>query len=227
MINDLIIGKAIKLGTVIILIVVLTGVDGCGKTVVSRYLILSLMKKSCNVRVVWVKSLHTLAYLVYMFFRRVWGVEYVINPRKIIIEHYVTSWIRKLRGLWGFIEFVSVLPWIFIVYMYRFLGYVVVCDRFIVDFLATVSIRVGELLWWRRSLWGKFLLALQKRFKTVHLMISLETALERRPNVEYSLEELVRLMDLYRVIGREVGAFEIVNEDVEFGEVIKKIIDYI
>ena len=61
-------------------IIVITGVDGAGKSTIARLLKRELLLRGYNVRVVWVKSLHTLAYLIYFLFSKVKGKEYVKNP---------------------------------------------------------------------------------------------------------------------------------------------------
>ena len=205
------------------LVVVLGGVDGSGKSVICRSLSGFLVREGFGVRVVWVKSLHTLAFLVYGFFRRFWGIEWVVNPCGRVVEHFVTGWMRRLGWLWGFLEFLSVLPWVFVVFFYRFLGFVVVCDRFLMDFLATVSLRVGDVFWSWKSLWGRFLRSLQRRVLTFHLRVSLKTALRRRPDVEYSLEEFKLLAALYRVLARDINAHEVLNENVSVFDVVKHV----
>lgn len=202
-------------------VAVLGGVDGSGKSVVCRLLCDVFIEKDYNVRVVWVKSLHTLTFLIYKFFRKFWGVEWVVNPCGRVVEHFVTGWMRRFGRVWGFLEFLSVLPWVFVVFFYRFLGFVVVCDRFLMDFLATVSLRVGDVFWPWKNLWGKFLRALQRKILCFHLRVSLMTALQRRPDVEYSLNEFRLLTALYRVLARDVGAYEILNENVSLFDVVK------
>ncbi len=194
------------------MIVVFTGIDGCGKTLVSRLLALKLSKRGLSVRILWIKSLHTLAYIVYRLFTKLHGFEYIVNPKGMIAEHFCTSWMKRLGGLWGLIEFASILPWLAIVYVYKLLGYTIICDRFLVDFLATVSLRIGDPVWWARSFLGKFLLSLQRRTLIAHLKISLNTALNRRPDIEYELGELRELMAIYKLISENVGAHQFDGE---------------
>lgn len=61
-------------------------------------------------------------------------------------------WMKNLGVLWGFIEFLSLIPWLIILHIYNALGYVIICDRFLIDFLTTVSLRTNDNLWWIRSL---------------------------------------------------------------------------
>ena len=100
-----------------------------------------------------------------------------------------------------------------------------ICDRYLVDFLATVSLRVKDPLWWIRSILGKFLLVLQSKTQTVHLKISASTVLERRPNIEYSLDELKTLIALYKVIAKTINAAEVVNENKNLKEAVKEVVE--
>ena len=178
-------------------IIAFTGVDGSGKTIIARTIATLLLKRKLKVKILWIKSLHTLAYLTYCFFRKTWGIEYVINPKNKTIEHYATQYMGKMGKLWGLIEFISIIPWILVANILKHINYTVICDRYLADFLATVSLRVRDPLWWAKSIPGKFLLTLQSKTQTIHLKISLSTALKRRPDIEYSLNELKTLIAIY------------------------------
>ena len=205
--------------------ITLTGIDGSGKTVIARTVATLLLKRRFKVKILWIKSLHTLAYLTYCFFRKTWGIEYVINPKNKTIEHYATQYMEKMGKLWGLIEFISIIPWILIANILKHINYIVICDRYLVDFLATVSLRVKDPLWWIRSILGKFLLVLQSKTQTVHLKISASTVLERRPDIEYSLDELKTLIALYKVIAKTVKAVEVVNENKNLKEAVKEVVE--
>jgi len=124
--------------------ITLTGIDGSGKTVIARAIATLLLKRKLKVKILWVKSLHTLAYLVYCFFRKTWGIEYVLNPKSKVVEHFTTQYMEKMGKLWGLIEFLSIIPWILIANILKHINYIVICDRYLVDFLATVPLRVKD-----------------------------------------------------------------------------------
>jgi len=187
-------------------IIAVTGVDGSGKTTIARMLALHLSSRGFRVKVVWVKSLHTLAYLVYRLMRALWGAEYVVNPSGVVVEHYATRYMAGMGGLWGLIEYLSLLPHLLRVWLLSSLGYAVICDRFIPDFLATVSLRVGDELWWARSILGRHLLALQVRQRCALLDAGPRVVLARRPDAEYTRRELEKLIAIYRTVARQVGA---------------------
>jgi len=207
--------------------ITLTGIDGSGKTVIARTIATLLLKRRFKVKILWIKSLHTLAYLTYCFFRKTWGIEYVLNPRNRVVEHFVTQYMGKMGKLWGLIEFISIIPWILVANILKHINYIVICDRYLADFLATVSLRIRDPLWWAKSIPGKFLLTLQSKTQTVHLKISVNTVLERKPDVEYSLNELKTLIATYRIIAKTINAVEVVNENRNLGEVVEEVINYL
>jgi len=209
------------------MILVLTGVDGSGKTTIAKELTKRLTARGYKVRLVWVKSLHTLAFLIYIFYRRIWGTEYIINPTRRIVEHYCTEWMKKLKALWAFIEFISVTPWIIIVYLYNLMGYLVICDRFLIDFLTTVALRIKDALWPWKSIIGKLIMKIQSRIPTIHLRISLPTLLSRKPNIEYTLNELPYLITLYHLIAKYTNAQETPNENKPPKTIVQNIMRYL
>ena len=205
--------------------ITLTGIDGSGKTVIARTVATLLLKRRLKVKILWIKSLHTLAYLIYCFFRKTWGIEYIVNPRDRVVEHFATQYMEKMGKLWGLVEFISIVPWIFIANILKHMNYTVICDRYLIDFLATVSLRVKNPLWWAKSILGKFLLALQFKVQTVHLRISASTVLERRPDIEYSINELKTLIALYKVIAKTINAAEVVNENKSLKEAVREVVE--
>lgn len=62
---------------------------------------------------------------------------------------------------------------------------------------------------------------------TIHLRISLNTVLKRRPNIEYNVEELKRIVALYRVIAKYINAYEVVNENKSLSRALEEIISII
>ena len=51
-------------------LIVITGIDGSGKTTIARLLTKQLRSEDIKTRYVWIKSLHTLAYLLSRVFVR-------------------------------------------------------------------------------------------------------------------------------------------------------------
>jgi len=208
-------------------VIVITGVDGAGKSTIARLLKRELLLRGYNVRIVWVKSLHTLAYLTYLLFSKVKGKEYVKNPCNKVVEHYVTTWMKKLGKVWLLIEFVSILPWILLKVEAPSKFRTIICDRYIPDFLATASLRIGEPLTPWKSLIGKFLRALQQKCEVTLLDINYRTVLKRRPDIEYTEEELKKLIVIYRVLAREQRAKVVNTATNGVKETLRQVVEYL
>ena len=110
------------------------GPDGSGKTTQANLLLNTLSKKHIKTKKIWLRSLHTLAFIISkiaMIFLRLENVyqfrsKYACSPR--------------FRNLWYFIEFISILPLI----LYRFyipfsLGHVIVAERFVIDWIVSLA----------------------------------------------------------------------------------------
>ncbi len=184
-----------------------SGLDGVGKTLYSRIIAYILASKGLKVKIIWVKSLHTLAYVLYMFFRRIGVNEWIINPNGVVVEHYSSPVIRRLNRLWSLIEFLSIIPWLIVIGIYKLLGYTVILDRYLYDFLIVVGIRIGNPLWFTQSIIGKTMYLHAKKTKTVVLDAPLKIIMKRRVDIEYTLEELLIQRALYRLLAR-------INEDL-------------
>ncbi len=193
-----------------------SGIDGVGKTLYSKILAYHIMRKGLRVRTVWVKSLHTLAYILYVFLKKIGVSEQIVNPNNLVVEHFSNPVIRRLGRIWVFIEVLSITPWLVIISVYRLLGYTVVLDRYLYDFLVVVGIRIARPLWFAKSIIGRVLYSYSAKTKTIVLDAPLKTVLERRRNIEYTLSELLVQKALYRVLARMSKApIVLTNKTVE------------
>ena len=104
------------------------GPDGSGKTSLARRTALTLAKRGYKVRTSGMRGTHTLSFALGRILRR-FEVFKSSNPKRITVP-------AKLRPVWSFLEFTSLMP----VLIERFvlpdlLGFWVVGDRYTPDFI--------------------------------------------------------------------------------------------
>lgn len=193
-------------------IIMFFGLDGSGKTTLATALVEELSKQGFKTRVSWMRGTHTLASILAKFLARFNAFAGSDNP------YYRISIPNKMRGLWRFIEFISVIPVIALrLVVPSFLGYLVVAERSPADFVAWVSLVTRDPNYINRRE-AKFLLLLNASVK-IYVTCGVEELLRRRngdPNV------LKRQIDLYNRLSSIVKAFilDTTDKSVEesFGE---------
>ncbi len=111
----------------------LYGPDGSGKTVLSNLLAGVLAGRGVPVRLFWMRGTHTFASILARLLRRFGAFSGSDNP------FYSFRVPPRLRPLWVYVEFLSILPILARYLVASSLG-VVVSDRFLPDFVVWVSL---------------------------------------------------------------------------------------
>ena len=139
-------------------LIVITGFDGSGKTTIAKLLVKSLKSKGYRTKYVWIKSLHTLAYLISRIFESQGWHRLVKNPNEIVVSRFELPRSRLAEKIWPTIEFISVLPWIiFKVNLAILFGFTIVADRYIIDTIVSIAMRAQN-SFFVESFLGKLLL---------------------------------------------------------------------
>lgn len=126
-------------------LVVFFGPDSAGKSTQARLFVAYLRSHKYRSKRIWIRGRHTLAFVLANIFVRL-GYYQIAEPTpgtktKLFDPHLLP----KLKALWGLIEFVSVLPLIFLkVYLPRFLGYIVVAERYTIDTIVYLAYWLGS-----------------------------------------------------------------------------------
>jgi len=168
-----------------------SGADGSGKTTVARLLSLYFSRYS-DACVHWFRGSHLLVSVLAGLLHRFRSFRGSCNP------YYGICIPGRLRRVWVFLEFVSILPYLFARFLLGRVCRVVVCDRGLLDFLIWLVVTL-DAPWILNTLIGKFLLALVSRESIVYLYADVDT-LARRADVPRDF--VVRELAIYSVLAR-------------------------
>jgi hypothetical protein len=171
--------------------VVLSGADGSGKTTATRFLALYFSRFG-SVCVHWFRGSHLLISVLARFLYRFSSFRDSCN------SYYRICVPERLKRVWVFLEFVSILPHLFVRFLLGRICRVVVCDRGLLDFLVWL-VATLDAPWILNTLIGRFLIALVSRGNIVYLYADVDT-LARRADVPR--EFIVRELAIYNILAR-------------------------
>jgi len=168
-----------------------SGADGSGKTTASK-LLLWYLSKHTNVCVHWFRGSHLFASVLAKFLYRFKSFRGSCNP------YYSICVPERLKRVWVFLEFASVIPHLFVRLLLCRVCRVVVCDRGLLDFVVWL-IAILDAPWILNTLIGRFLIRLVSRGNIVYLYADVDT-LARRADVPR--EFIVRELAIYNILAR-------------------------
>jgi len=126
-----------------IIIIALSGPDGTGKTSCAKMLNALLQKRGITTKRVWIKHVHTFAYIIVRILE-------IINRKHVVRSYsgtFVVHSMARYGKLWVWIELWSILLLIFKIYIYaKFLDITkrnsttIIADRYILDSLVHITI---------------------------------------------------------------------------------------
>ena len=181
------------------MLITLFGPDGSGKTSIARALALELRCRGLKPIITWMRGTHTLASLFARFISKFAIFKGSDNP------YYEISIPSRMKRLWQLIEFISALP----VLLVRFilpglLGYTVIAERYIPDFLVWVVITTDDPSY-LSSISARFLLALALRAKVkIYVKADLQKLIERRMDMNPSF--IMKQLILYEKLAEGINS---------------------
>lgn len=194
------------------------GPDGVGKSTQTRMLAKSLLDRGINVRLVWIKSYHTLAFLIYRLFVKLSPRSIIFNPDGAVIRINAICNNSIGRMIWSWIEFLSLLPVVIIrVYIPLWNGCVVIADRYIVDSIVSIAYALNEPNFASTLLAKIMLFFIPKNSLLIHLDSDYDEIERRRGGKADSQELIVFQRSMYNDISKIIGAVKIntAEENIE------------
>ena len=203
------------------MLICLFGPDGSGKTTLARALARELEDRGFNVRISWMRGTHTLASLLARLLSKFASFRGSDNP------YYGISIPNSMKRLWQLIEFVSVLLILLIKFaLPRFLGYIVVAERYLPDFLVWVLLTTRD-IGYLRSLEAKFILVLSMKADVKVYVTASETELARRRSGEADHEFLRKQLKLYDNMAKLIRAYKIDTTERDVKETLGYLLNLI
>jgi len=157
------------------------GADGTGKTTHADFLSNYLKSKNIKIKKVWIRSPHTLAYIISVLFVKVGFFRIVSNPygKRRKFPKVDINW--PLRFFWSQLEFVSVIPLIIVkIRLPLLLGYTIVAERYVIDTIVTVAYYISDMNFLQSFTAKILLLFIPKEAVLIHLDSDYATLLRRR-----------------------------------------------
>jgi thymidylate kinase len=179
------------------------GPDGSGKTTLARALMRELKHRGLMPLTSWMRGTHTLASIIAKILAKFSGFRGQDNP------YYGVSIPNSMRRLWQLLEFVSVLPVLLVKFILpSILGYTVIAERYVPDFLAWVSTTTRDENYLER-LEARFMLALSAKANVRIYVTASEAELIKRRGGEVGQKFLSRQLKLYDRLAKLVKAYKI------------------
>ena len=200
-------------------LIVITGFDGSGKTTMAKLLVRSLKLEGYRTKYVWIKSLHTLAYLISLLFKNLGRFRQVRNPKELIVSRFELPSDTTSNKIWTYIEILSVLPWVILkVHLPILFGFTIVSDRYLIDTVVSISMRVRDLHFVNSFPARLLLTMIPQKACIIHLDVELCAVLMRKPDIEYTCDEIKCQIALFKNLAKMMDAHTINTTQVGISE---------
>lgn len=200
----------------------LVGIDGSGKTTHALRILSNLQESGAKSKYVWFGTPYLLSY-PFMVMCRVLGLtetHRLQNGLSVSEHHYHLN--KPVALIFPWIQFLDLSFFVFLrVYLAVYLGFTVVCDRFVYDILAEIMADVDDNTLDHRII-GHLILRLTPRYASVFLLdLDDVTAFRRRRDVP-NLKYLTRRRNNLRLIAEHVH-IKVINANQPLFEVQRQL----
>jgi thymidylate kinase len=196
------------------------GPDGSGKTTMTMILAEKLRSRNLKVKLSWMRGTHTLASLLARFLSKFATFRGSDNP------YYNISIPSHMKKMWQLIEFISMLPVLLARFMLpSLLGYTVIAERYIPDFLVWVVITTDDPSY-LSSISARFLLALALRAKAkIYVKADLQKLIERRMDMDPSF--IMKQLILYEKLAEDMNSLTLDTTNRSVDESMKSLLAFL
>jgi GTPase SAR1 family protein len=202
-------------------VICLFGPDGSGKSSLARTLARELERRGLSPVVVWMRGTHTLASLFARFLSKFTVCK---GPDNL---YYGISIPCGMRRLWQLLEFISVLPVLLFRFMLpSFLGYTVVAERYVPDFIVWVSVTTRDEDYLERFE-ARFMLALSVRADVRVYVTASEAELVKRRGGEVDLKFLAEQIKLYNALAKLIKSYKIDTTGRDVNSSLREVLGFL
>lgn len=121
------------------------GPDGSGKSTHVQLLVQSLRAQGLRIKRTWIRSPHTLAFILSQIMVRLGLYRVATNPAGMMVKIPAINGNSTTRSIWALLELLSVMPLVLLrIYLPMWRGYMIVSDRSLVDTVVTIAYFIGD-----------------------------------------------------------------------------------
>ena len=168
-------------------LIVFSGPDGAGKTTLAK-MITAIISRRSSVKIVRIRGTHTAAYLMMTFLRLFKGFK----GRGL--HYYGVRLPENMKGVWLWIELLSVAPLVILYYYLYRLRYTVISERgpfdLLIWLLTGLDLETTEL---SKRLPLRIILSWVMKFNTIYVRADKDILLSRKPEEHFLIEQSFEL----------------------------------
>jgi thymidylate kinase len=193
--------------------IIFFGPDGSGKTTQADMLVKELERNGIKTRKLWLRSLHTLAFIISKLAMHTLKLDTVYEFRAKYSHR------RSFRRIWYAIEFISILPLILLRFRLPLMrGYTIVAERYVIDWIVSLSyLSRNELM--LESLLAKSVLKFIPQSSILIYVDATFEAIYSRGRREDSREFIEFQRAFYAKLARQLNATIVDTSDKSLSEV--------
>ncbi|MEM3437500.1 MAG: hypothetical protein QXP55_03050 [Nitrososphaerales archaeon] len=201
------------------------GSDGSGKSTHARILARYFMNNGYKVKIVWIKSHHTLAYLILRIFAKISSRSITLNQEGGTIIRINTIKNSPINhSIWSWIEFISILPWIILrIYLPLLMGKVVIAERYLVDSIVSIAYFLNNPNFISSFIARIMLCFIPKNSILIHLDSNYEEIKRRRGDKADSKEFINFQRFMYSKLSKRLGAIKIDTSSMSIEETAERV----